>query len=109
MMERLPPMDPVISTSTRLSIVALLAPVEEMEFSALRDAARLSDSTLSKQGAALQVEGYLAIRKGHVGRRPRTWLSLTEVGRQAFEAHVVALRAVLAMAAAEHPETTQNT
>jgi DNA-binding MarR family transcriptional regulator len=92
----LPPLDPVINTSTRLSIVALLAPTEEMEFSAVRDTAGLSDSALSKQASALEAAGYIHIRKGHVGKRPRTWLRLTPAGRQAFQAHAIALRAILA-------------
>lgn len=96
---QLPPLDPVINTSTRLSIVALLSPTEEMEFSAVRDAAGLSDSTLSKQATALEAAGYVGIRKGYMGKRPRTWLRLTPVGRQAFDSHVVALRALLAQAA----------
>lgn len=91
-----PPLDPVINTSTRLSIVALLAPTEEMEFSAVRDTAGLSDSALSKQASALEAAGYILIRKGHVGKRPRTWLRLTPAGRQAFKAHAIALRAILA-------------
>ena len=92
----LPPLDAVINTSTRLAIVALLSPAEEMEFSAVRDAAGLSDSALSKQASALEAAGYVLIRKGHVGKRPRTWLRLTPTGRQAFQAHTVALRAILA-------------
>jgi DNA-binding MarR family transcriptional regulator len=94
----LPPLDPVIVTSTRLSIVALLAPAEEMEFAAVRDATGLSDSALSKQASSLEAAGYVAIRKGHIGKRPRTWLRLTPTGRTAFDAHVVALRAILARA-----------
>jgi DNA-binding MarR family transcriptional regulator len=89
-------LDPVINTSTRLSIVALLAPTEEMEFSVVRDTAGLSDSTLSKQASALAAAGYILIRKAYAGRRPRTWLRLTPLGRQAFQAHAIALRAILA-------------
>jgi hypothetical protein len=29
-----------------------------------------------------------------IGKRPRTWLSLTEQGRKAFAAHAAALRAI---------------
>lgn len=93
-----PPLDPVINTSTRLSIIALLAPTDEMEFSAVRDTAGISDSTLSKQATALQAAGYIHIRKGHVGRRPRTWLRLTPEGRQAFHAHARALQLILTQA-----------
>jgi DNA-binding MarR family transcriptional regulator len=101
-----PTPDPVIATTTRLSIVALLAPAQELEFSSVRDALELSDSALSKQASALEAAGYVAIRKGYVGKRPRTWLKLTAKGRAAFDAHVAALNAIVARAGVSitHPQ-----
>ena len=93
-----PQPDPVLGTTTRLSITAFLAGAQEVEFSAVRDAVGLTDSNLSKQAVALEAAGYVHIRKGHLGRRPRTWLSLTPAGREAFTAHVAALNAIVAAA-----------
>jgi DNA-binding MarR family transcriptional regulator len=90
--------DPVINTTTRLSLMAVLAGAQEVEFAAARDASGLSDSVVSKQVSALEATGYLAVRKGHVGRRPRTWLSLTPTGRQALRRHVAALRRIVDLA-----------
>ncbi|MEQ4300621.1 transcriptional regulator [Plantactinospora sp. B6F1] len=90
--------DPVISTTTRLSLMAVLAGVQAVEFGAVRDATGLSDSVVSKQAAALEAVGYLTIRKGHVGRRPRTWLSLTPAGRTALRRHIAALRRIVDLA-----------
>ncbi len=87
-------LDDVIHAPVRFSIVAALAKVENAEFAAVRDAVELSDSVLSKQAAQLEAAGYVAIKKGYVGKRPRTWLSLTAEGRKAFEAHLAALRAI---------------
>jgi DNA-binding MarR family transcriptional regulator len=98
-----PALDPLLGTNSRLTIMAALAAVAEMEFGAARDIAGVADSVLSKQAAALEAAGYLAIRKGHVGRRPRTWLSLTPAGRAALRVHVDALRSVIAMASPEPP------
>ncbi|WP_248492050.1 transcriptional regulator [Tsukamurella sp. PLM1] len=36
----------------------------------------------------------MKIKKGYVGKRPRTWLSLTAQGRAAFASHLEALRAI---------------
>jgi len=47
---------------------------------------------LSKQVATLESAGYVKVKKGYVGKRPRTWLSLTATGRAAFERHLAALR-----------------
>jgi DNA-binding MarR family transcriptional regulator len=88
-------LDPVISTTTRLSLMAALAGAQELEFGAARDASGLSDSVVSKQATALEAAGYLRVRKGRVGPRPRTWLSLTPIGRQALRSHLAALRQIV--------------
>lgn len=46
----------------------------------MRDTIEVSDSALSKQSTQLEAAGYVKIRKGYVGKRPRTWLSLTSAG-----------------------------
>jgi len=81
--------DPLIHPITRLSICGLLAAgAEWVEFAALRDAAGISDSVLSKQSRVLEDAGYVQVRKGAVGRRPRTWFRLTAEGRHAVEDHL---------------------
>ncbi|MEV4641347.1 transcriptional regulator [Actinoplanes sp. NPDC049548] len=88
--------DPVLSTTTRLSLVAFLAATTEADFASVRDAVGLTDSNLSKHATALEAAGYISVRKGYVGRRPRTWLALTPAGRTALKIHVAALNAILA-------------
>jgi DNA-binding MarR family transcriptional regulator len=80
--------DPLIHPITRLSICGLLAGADWVEFAALRDAAGISDSVLSKQSRVLEDAGYLEVRKGAAGRRPRTWFRLTAEGRQAVQGHL---------------------
>jgi DNA-binding MarR family transcriptional regulator len=81
--------DPLIHPITRLSICGLLAAgADWIEFATLRDAAGISDSVLSKQSRVLEDAGYVEVRKGAVGRRPRTWFRLTAAGRQALAGHL---------------------
>lgn len=87
-------LDDVIHSPIRFSIVAALAKVDTAEFSAVRDAVQVSDSVLSKQVTLLEQAGYVDVKKGHVGKRPRTWLKLSTTGEQAFQAHLAALRAI---------------
>jgi DNA-binding MarR family transcriptional regulator len=89
-------LDELVHQPVRFSLLATLAAAEEAEFSFVRDAIEVSDSVLSKHAATLEAAGYLAVRKGHVGKRPRTWLRLTEQGRAAFDAHVERLKAIAA-------------
>jgi DNA-binding MarR family transcriptional regulator len=89
-------LDDVIHAPVRFSIVAALASVDQAEFAVVRDAVEITDSALSKQVATLESAGYVAVSKGYVGRRPRTWLSLTRRGRLALEQHLTALREIAA-------------
>ncbi|MEV4251639.1 transcriptional regulator [Spirillospora sp. NPDC049652] len=88
-------LDPVIHAPVRLQIVSLLATAAEAEFSFVRDNLEVSDSVLSKHAAALETAGYVHIRKGHVGKRPRTWLKLTDQGRAAFREYVATLQQIV--------------
>lgn len=87
-------LDDQLTAPIRLSIMAALDKLDEVDFAALRDAIELSDSVLSKQLAQLETAGYVSLRKGYVGKRPRTWASATKDGRSALAGHLVALRAL---------------
>jgi DNA-binding transcriptional ArsR family regulator len=88
-------LDPVIHAPTRLQIMSLLAAATDAEFSFVRDSLEISDSVLSKHASALEAAGYVEIRKGHVGKRPRTWLKLTGQGRTAFQDYVTTLQQIV--------------
>jgi DNA-binding transcriptional ArsR family regulator len=88
--------DELIHAPTRLAIVSLLAASEWAEFKFIRDTVGLSDSALSKQLTILEEAGYIEIRKGFVGKRPRTSARLTRNGRAAFELHIAALQEIVA-------------
>jgi DNA-binding MarR family transcriptional regulator len=87
-------LDDSLNSPVRFSIVAALNTVDEAEFGVVRDAVEVSDSVLSKHIATLERAGLVAVRKGHVGKWPRTWLRLTKDGRRTLTSHVAALRAI---------------
>ncbi len=87
-------LDPVVHFPIRLSIMAVLAEVEEAEFRFVSDTVEINAVTLSRQMTVLEEAGYVHVRKGYVGRRPRTWLSLTTRGRDRFAEHLATLRAI---------------
>ena len=68
--------------------MATLSSMDSAEFAFVRDIVEISDSALSKQASVLEQAGYVKIKKGYVGKRPRTWLSLTPAGRRTYTAHV---------------------
>lgn len=89
-------LDDVMHAPVRFSIAAALAAADEADFKFIRDTVEVTDSTLSKQITTLENAGYVNVRKTSAGRRPRTRLSLTREGREAFERHVQALRDIAA-------------
>jgi DNA-binding MarR family transcriptional regulator len=93
-----PRFDELIHPSTRLSIVALLASADWIDFAFVRDRLGLSDSALSKQFTTLEDAGYISVERPVSNRRRRVRVRLTDAGRAAFEAHIAALRDILASA-----------
>ncbi|MFI1991747.1 winged helix-turn-helix domain-containing protein [Actinoplanes sp. NPDC020271] len=98
-----PQLDPVLLEPTRLAILALLAGTEWAEFSFVRDAVEVSDSVLSKRISALADGGYVEVRKGYVGKRPRTWINLSATGRSTLSRHIAALQEIATRAARPSP------
>jgi DNA-binding MarR family transcriptional regulator len=91
-----PRFDEIIHPSTRLSIVALLAAADWVDFAFVRDRLGLSDSALSKQFTTLEQAGYVTLERPVTGRRRRVQVRLTPAGRDAFRGHVAALREIVA-------------
>jgi DNA-binding IclR family transcriptional regulator/DNA-binding HxlR family transcriptional regulator len=88
--------DEVIHQRVRLAIVSSLAPVESLEFGALKELLGLTDGNLATHARVLEEAGYLAIEKEFKGRKPLTIYSLTPKGRAAFAAYVEFLGQMLA-------------
>ena len=89
-------LDDLLTNGVRLSVVAALDGLDKAEFALVRDTVEISDSDLSKQVATLEAAGYVQVDKGKVGRRPRTWLSITRDGTSAYRTHLTALRDIAA-------------
>ena len=82
----------------RLRIMAALAALEsgnEVDFSYLRDLLQVTDGNLGAHLRKLEDAGYITINKTFVERKPRTYISATSEGRQAFQEHVAVLESIL--------------
>lgn len=89
----------LIHQPVRLRIVAALAALEpgtRVDFTYLKTRLDLTDGNLGTHLLKLEEAAYLTQEKTFVERKPRTYISLTAAGRSAFEAHVEALKAILA-------------
>lgn len=88
-------LDPMLHECSRLAIVSVLAAVESLTFTELRRQLEMTDGNLSVHLQKLEKEGYVAISKHFVGRRPQTTCRLTPAGRQALSRYLDQLEAIV--------------
>ena len=78
-----PEFDDLILSRVRLGIVSALLGGDELEFTYLRNALKLSDGNLSVQIRKLEEAGYIKVKKVFVDRKPKTFCKITAKGRKA--------------------------
>lgn len=91
-------LDSVIHQPVRLRIMSVLVdmvPGEEVDFSHLKKLLGVTDGNLGAHLAKLEQAGYIRIKKTFIDRKPRTFVRASGNGRDAYEAHVRALRQII--------------
>ena len=88
-------LNPLLHSQLRLAIMSILMNVEEADFVFLKEKTESTAGNLSVQLDKLSSAGYISIKKGMSGKRPRTACSITDLGRHAFEEYVESLRCYL--------------
>ncbi len=91
-------LDNLIHQPLRLQIMASLVALgtdEQVEFTYLRNLLKATDGNLGAHLTKLEEAGYIRIEKTFVVRKPRTFVSATGKGRDAFAGHVAALQEIL--------------
>ena len=89
-------LDDIIHSRIRLAVMAILAAVEDAEFTYLREQAGATDGNLGAHLKKLQGAGYVQITKSFVDDKPITRYQLTAAGRRAFRLYVKRLENMLA-------------
>lgn len=92
--------DEIIHQPVRLRIMAALtAPScdeEGLDFTRLKSLTGATDGNLGAHIDHLTRAGYVEVTKAFAGRRPRTTVKASPVGREAFQRHVAFLKSILA-------------
>lgn len=96
-MKALNGLDVALEHRVRLAISVLLARHGEISFSRFKEQLELTDGNLGAQLRRLEDDGYVALRRAFVERKPVTWYRLTATGRKALDKHLHALRDVIAV------------
>jgi DNA-binding MarR family transcriptional regulator len=84
--------DDVIHGSVRLDIMAFLKGARQADFVELRTALGVTDGNLAMQLRKLEEHGYVRLDKGHLGRRTRMTVTLTESGDAAMTLYLERLK-----------------
>lgn len=78
-------LEPLLLSQSRLSIIGLLYKSNELEFTQIKDALKLTAGNLSTQIQKLKNVGFLEIEKKFKGNYPQTICRITPKGIIAFE------------------------
>ena len=81
-------LDDVIHSRIRLAVMAILAAVDDAEFTYLRDQTGATDGNLGAHLRKLEEAGYVTVDKSFVDRKPVSRYGLTSKGRRAFREYV---------------------
>ncbi|MCP2248335.1 winged helix-turn-helix domain-containing protein [Lentzea aerocolonigenes] len=88
-------LDDTVHQRHRLGVLTIAAEAKRVEFTYLKSALELTAGNLSRHISVLEQAGLVEVEKGYEGKRPKTWLHITDAGRTALAAEMAALRALL--------------
>ena len=86
--------DPMLMSQVRLGVISVLVARKDATFTDLKEILGLTQGNLTVHLQKLEDAGYVHVVKEFVKRRPRTTLSITAAGRDAFHQHLEQLRAI---------------
>jgi DNA-binding MarR family transcriptional regulator len=88
-------LDDIVHQRTRLGILAVLAETGVADFTYLKSTLQLTDGNLGRHLEVLVGGGFITVRKGYEGKRPRTWAEITRLGRDALAAEIAAFKEIV--------------
>ncbi|MCJ7700248.1 MAG: transcriptional regulator [Anaerolineales bacterium] len=87
--------DRTIHSPARLMVMTYLYAVESADYIFLQNLTGLTWGNLSSHLSKLEQEGYVAVHKEIVGKKPHSMVHLTEGGREAFREYKQSMQQVL--------------
>ena len=90
-------LNPVIHERTRLAIMTFLVSGESISFTELKQELGLTDGNLNLHMKVLEKNGFVAVEKSFVDRRPRTTYRITSAGQKTFRRYVELLERIIGL------------
>ena len=82
----------LVHQRARLGILTVLGEADRVDLPYLKALLQLTDGNLGRHIEVLAQEELVRVTKGYEGRRPRTWVEITKLGRGALAAEMDALK-----------------
>ena len=79
----------------RLGIMSVLMVNDKVEFTRLKELLQVTDGNLASHLSSLEKEGYVAVIKQFINRKPNTSYAVTTEGKKAFNSHLDSLEKLL--------------
>jgi DNA-binding MarR family transcriptional regulator len=79
----------------KLGIMSHLMVEEKADYMTLKNMFELTDGNLASHVNSLEREGYVAVKKKFIDKRPNTSYQITAKGRKAFNEHLDAMEKML--------------
>ena len=89
-------LDDVVHQRVRLGILTIAHEARRVEFGYLRSQLQLTAGHLSQHLTVLETAGLVDVEKGYIGRRGRTWITLTAAGHTALAEEIGQLKQLIA-------------
>jgi len=88
-------LDDVVHQRARLGVLAILNETTKADFGYLKDALELTDGNLSRHLTVLDEANLIEVEKGYEGKRPRTWVKITKLGKKALAYEIESLKTLV--------------
>lgn len=85
-------LDPLLHSQLRLAIMSLLISLAQADFVYIKEKTNSTSGNLSVQLEKLSAAGYIKIKKGYQGKKPKTTCQITNLGQKAFQDYLEALK-----------------
>ena len=85
----------IFDSRIRLGVMSMLIVNHEISFNDLKQMLELTDGNLASHLNTLEQAEFIEVHKGFIGRKTSTTYSITDLGKQAFKAHLDALEKMI--------------
>lgn len=80
--------DKAFENVVRLRVMSILMVNEQYDFNSFKEILEVTDGNLASHLRYLENQGYVAVEKTFLGRKPQTNYMATEIGKKAFQEHL---------------------